>query len=107
MFGFQDSNRMRYGFSQIIDQIANNKDGSILTHKEVRALARYCMPVVNQLGFSNQLDYQIEFLLGCLSQPGIPHYDRCAIANRIKVLIKDFEDKKAQAEQQASGDLWF
>ncbi|MEH2381131.1 MAG: hypothetical protein V7K27_19965 [Nostoc sp.] len=88
-----DSSAQIKAMTHFLKQIANNKEGSPLTHKEVRAYARLMLRVVPDL-FLDHTE-PVQFLLMAMAASGLAHYDRSFAAKQIIKLLDESERRRS------------
>lgn len=90
MFGFDGSPKAIVHF---LEQIRDNREGSKLTHKEVRAYGRLMLALVPELSVDHP--ERIKFLLAAMSTAGLTHYYRSFAAAQIIKLLDESENRRS------------
>jgi hypothetical protein len=81
-----------------LEQIRDNKEGSKLTHKQVRAYGRLMLDLAPTVTVDHP--ERIQFLLTAMAAPGLPHYDRSFAAEQIINLLDELEKRRSLSSEE-------
>lgn len=109
----QDKTKVRKGFYYLIEKIAFNnvfddeyccKKFGVLTHKQVRIIAKTAITIKVSEWFDSNIDNQIEVYLWGLQSYGLSHKERMTIGREILDLIGQQENREKAKNQKNEPD---